>query len=128
MTPYLELLASIPSVNVRVVLNPQAETTELPLQRFYRTALPQLTFSVAGTLQPGPRVEFSLLPPAPLLTFGLHAPPAWMVQAVSAVHDLDNIHLEAAPAGVTSVFELEYVFLCAFFSTKRVFFVWAGIC
>jgi hypothetical protein len=50
---------------------------------------------------------FSLLPPAPLLTFGLHAPAAWMVQAVSAEHDLDNIHLEAAPAGVTSVFELE---------------------
>ena len=101
----------MPSVSVRVALNPQIETTELPLQRFYRTALPLLAFSEDGALQPGPRAVFSLLPPAPLLTFGLHAPSAWMVQAVSAAHDLDNIHLEAAPAGVASVFELEYVLL-----------------
>ncbi len=110
MAPLLQLAAAIPGVGVRVVLNPNPKVTELPLQRYYRTVLPALTFdSVTGAALPGPMAVFAGLPAAPLLTLGVQAPSAWMVQAGRAAADLDNIRLEDHPAGVAASYSLECV-------------------
>lgn len=58
-----------------------------------------------------PRVEFSHLPGQPILTLGMDAPHGWMVAAVEAVHDLDNLRLADVYGLVEAVYELEYLLL-----------------
>ena len=63
------------------------------------------------SLDAGPSAVFYDLPPAPLLTLGMDAAPAWMVQSIESRYDLDNIHLATATKGVKAVFELEYILI-----------------
>jgi len=101
--PLMRHVASLISTRARIVLNPVEKVSEAPLKRFYRTVLPQT--------QQGKNTAalFTKLPTAPLLTLGMHVPPAWLVQAESCPYDLDNIHLESTPNGVHAVFKLENI-------------------
>ena len=55
---------------------------------------PELQFASDGVLRQGPIARFSSLPQKQLLTLNFIPPDAWMVEAVNAVHDLDNIKMD----------------------------------
>ena len=52
---------------------------------------------------------FANLPEEPLFTVNPDIPHAWMVEPVSALHDLDNINLASVEHGVHGDYELEHV-------------------
>ena len=105
LVPVLRYIAAVTQAEVQIVLNPKEKVSEKPLNRFYRTVLPD----VAGKKEP--TATFKDMPTAPVLTVGMHVPPAWMVQAEKSPYDLDNIHLESAPKGVFAEFVLEFLML-----------------
>ena len=62
--------------------------------RFYRyVASPQLQFDQTGSVVAS-SARFSNLPSKQLLTMSVHAPDAWMIEAVYAEYDLDNIKMQ----------------------------------
>lgn len=105
LVPVLRYLADITAVDIQILLNPKEKVSEKPLNRFYRTVLPD----PEGKKEPA--AIFKDMPTAPLLTVGMHVPPAWLVQAEKSPYDLDNIHLQSAPKGVFAEFALEYLML-----------------
>ncbi|KAF5404753.1 UDP-glucose:glycoprotein glucosyltransferase [Paragonimus heterotremus] len=115
----LTVLQQSLSCNVKVSLNPVLSLSELPLKNFYRFVWEPALFDFESStskvaISPDlvtPRAEFVHLPGQPLLTLGMDAPHGWMVAAVEAVHDLDNLRLADAHSTVEALFELEYLLL-----------------
>lgn len=80
--------------------------------RYYRYVLnPELKFKADGSLTAGPIAKFTELPNKSILTLGMEPAENWLVQAVSAQYDLDNILLEEVKGGVTADFDLESLLL-----------------
>ena len=71
-------------------LNPYRSHEEMPLKNYYRYAVP-----AAGKDELRPEVQFLRAPTNKVLTMAMEVPDAWLVEAVEAVHDLDNINLAA---------------------------------
>ncbi|VDP91336.1 unnamed protein product [Echinostoma caproni] len=94
------LQQSLPN-QMRIVLNPIVNLPELPVKNR----------EIINSNPIIPRVEFSHLPGQPILTLGMDAPHGWMVAAVEAVHDLDNLRLADVYGVVEAVYELEYLLL-----------------
>lgn len=72
------------------------------------------TFNENDSRAIDPTALFTQLPGQSLLTLGLDAPQSWMVAAVEAAHDLDNLRLSDVKTydhTVRAVFELEYLLL-----------------
>uniref|UniRef100_A0A914V212 UDP-glucose:glycoprotein glucosyltransferase 1 n=1 Tax=Plectus sambesii TaxID=2011161 RepID=A0A914V212_9BILA len=112
LAPVLSVLRRVVNADVKVVMNPRPKLSELPLKRFFRLVLePELQFASDGALRHGPYARFSSLPQKQLLTLNLISPDAWMVEAVNAVHDLDNIKMEMVDSDVTAEYELEHLLL-----------------
>ncbi|KAM0749302.1 hypothetical protein T439DRAFT_327029 [Meredithblackwellia eburnea MCA 4105] len=113
--PLIETLAKMPTVFLRLHLNPQRHLTDLPLKRFYRYSFPSgLTFDEHTGKEVEPGVSFQGIPDDTLLTFGMDVQRSWIAFPKSSVHDLDNIRLADLPAssrveGVQAVFELESI-------------------
>ena len=97
------------ALSVRIALNPGRELTDLPLKTYYRYAAPQLATPLVGAPPPG--AHFTGLPPSRTLTLGAHVPDAWLIRAVDAPYDLDNLRLEdlGAARGFSAAFELEHL-------------------
>ncbi|KAA0198709.1 UDP-glucose:glycoprotein glucosyltransferase [Fasciolopsis buskii] len=113
------LRQSVPT-RMRVVLNPVMNLPELPVKNFYQFVWDPAPFQFSHSMGSRelidsnpviPRVEFSHLPGQPILTLGMDAPHGWMVAAVEAVHDLDNLRLADVYGLVEAVYELEYLLL-----------------
>eukprot|EP00041_Stephanoeca_diplocostata_P033270 m.1095789 g.1095789 ORF g.1095789 m.1095789 type:complete len:1625 (+) comp24304_c0_seq1:77-4951(+) len=104
IVPILTYIARVTSARVRVLLNPKDKISEAPLNRFYRTVVPDI-----DAVEEFPTAVFNKLPTTPLLTLGMHVPPAWLIQAFDCPYDLDNIHLDTAPNGVHAIFKLENI-------------------
>lgn len=68
-------------------------------------------FKADGSATSGPYAKFTDLPNKSLLTLGMNPPESWVVEAVKAQYDLDNILLEEVKGGVTAWFDLEYLLL-----------------
>ena len=92
---------------VRLALNPARDLADLPLKTYYRFAAPPLAAPLAAAAAPA--AHFSALPPSRTLTLGAHVPDAWLVRAVTAPYDLDNLRLEdlGAARGFGAELELE---------------------
>eukprot|EP00039_Didymoeca_costata_P007323 m.98555 g.98555 ORF g.98555 m.98555 type:complete len:1581 (-) comp13640_c0_seq5:54-4796(-) len=121
-TPILKYISENTKAEIKIVFNPKLKVSEAPLKRFYKTVLPETTFSNNGSRKPGPSAVFNGLPTAPLLTLAMHVPSSWMVQAADSPHDLDNIHLEKTAKGVYARFQLEYILVegnCVNAQTRR---------
>lgn len=91
-------------------------------------ASPQLQFDQTGSVVAS-SARFSNLPSKQLLTMSVHAPDAWMIEAVYAEYDLDNIKMQQvlslrlfhryhlfvftfqANSDVLAVFSLEHILL-----------------
>ena len=99
------------NARVKVYFNAVDKHSEMPLKSFYRMVLesePRFD-QKSGTLL-APVAKFSSMPRTPLLTLGMAVPENWLVEAVDAPYDLDNIHLEQVESSmVSAVFELEHL-------------------
>eukprot|EP00698_Gefionella_okellyi_P017280 TRINITY_DN5036_c0_g1_i2.p1 TRINITY_DN5036_c0_g1~~TRINITY_DN5036_c0_g1_i2.p1 ORF type:complete len:1093 (+),score=245.80 TRINITY_DN5036_c0_g1_i2:1175-4453(+) len=103
----LMLLRDAFNASVTLLLNPPADVWEMPIKSFYRyVAVSSLAFDsqIAEA-----SARFTHLPADTLLTLHLHSPHSWLVEAVTAVHDLDNIKLSAAGGNVYALFELRHL-------------------
>ncbi|XP_018649005.1 putative udp-glucose glycoprotein:glucosyltransferase [Schistosoma mansoni] len=103
---------------VKVLFNPSPSLSELPVKSFYRFVWePSLFPENESILNPSvivPRAYFTHLPGQSLLTLGMDEPHGWMVAAIKAVQDLDNLRLvdyHSTQHLVEAVFELEYLLL-----------------
>uniref|UniRef100_H2ZD88 UDP-glucose glycoprotein glucosyltransferase 2 n=1 Tax=Ciona savignyi TaxID=51511 RepID=H2ZD88_CIOSA len=111
--PVIEVLHKVLDANVKIYMNCRDKLSDMPVKRFYRFVLePELTFKVDNTVSDGPLAKFSDMPSKSLLTLTMHPPEGWMVEAVRAVHDLDNIKLGEIKTKVVAVeYELEHLVL-----------------
>uniref|UniRef100_A0A8C6M3I1 UDP-glucose ceramide glucosyltransferase-like 1 n=1 Tax=Nothobranchius furzeri TaxID=105023 RepID=A0A8C6M3I1_NOTFU len=108
----LIVLSQVVNVRLQVFMNCRAKLSEMPLKSFYRFVLESdVTFLANETVSSGPVARFTELPESLLLTLNMITPESWMVQAVSSLHDLDNIHLQEVLRFVAAEFELEHLLL-----------------
>uniref|UniRef100_A0A915PNT4 UDP-glucose:glycoprotein glucosyltransferase n=1 Tax=Setaria digitata TaxID=48799 RepID=A0A915PNT4_9BILA len=109
----LSVIQKVVNVEVKLVMNPKAKLSELPLKRFYRLVLqPVVQFDDSGRIDNAAyEARFTLLPNKQLLTLAVVPPDAWMVQSVYAVYDLDNIKMENVAGNILAKFELEHILL-----------------
>lgn len=111
LSSILELLRSSVNCDMKIVMNPKAKLSELPLKRFYRyVATPELQFDKNGKIA-AHKARFNDLPSKQLLTLSVHPPDAWMVENTFAECDLDNIKMEQVSSDVEAIFSLEYILL-----------------
>uniref|UniRef100_A0A0R3RF81 UDP-glucose:glycoprotein glucosyltransferase n=1 Tax=Elaeophora elaphi TaxID=1147741 RepID=A0A0R3RF81_9BILA len=109
----LTVIQKVVNVEVKLVMNPKAKLSELPLKRFYRLVLQsEVIFDNSGRIADSAHeARFTALPSKQLLTLAVVPPDAWMVQSVYAIYDLDNIRLENVAGNVLAKFELEHILL-----------------
>ncbi|KAI6191748.1 UDP-glucose:glycoprotein glucosyltransferase 1 [Aphelenchoides bicaudatus] len=111
LAPIVLTLTRVVNADLRIVFNPKAKLSELPLKRFYRFALnEEPLFDTSGKVV-APALIFSDLPNKQLLTLSVISPDSWMVQPVAAEYDLDNIKMETVTENVVARFELIHLLL-----------------
>ncbi|XP_060561389.1 UDP-glucose:glycoprotein glucosyltransferase 1-like, partial [Ruditapes philippinarum] len=112
LAPILMVLKDLYNLDIKIYMNSKDKLSEMPLKRYYRYVLnPELKFKADGSLTSGPIAKFTDLPNKSILTLGMEPPESWLVQAVSAQYDLDNILLEEVKGGITADFDLESLLL-----------------
>lgn len=112
LTPILILLRQTLNCQLQLYLTPVSQHSDMPVKNFYRYVVePEVQFEPSGARAEGPLAKFSGLPANPLLTQQLQVPENWLVEAVRAVYDLDNIKLRDIGGPVHSEFGLEYLLL-----------------
>uniref|UniRef100_A0A914ZER9 UDP-glucose:glycoprotein glucosyltransferase 1 n=3 Tax=Parascaris TaxID=6254 RepID=A0A914ZER9_PARUN len=111
--PLISVIQQITNADIKLVMNPKAKLSELPLKRFYRLVLePSVVFDDSGRISSlAYQARFASLPEKQLLTLSLIPSDSWMVQAVKAVYDLDNIKMQNVEGNVVAEFELENILL-----------------
>jgi UDP-glucose:glycoprotein glucosyltransferase len=94
------------SINLDLIIyfNCKLQLSEMPVKSFYR-------YVYDINLQQMPTALFHHVPETPILTLGMVTPESWMVEAITSPYDLDNIHLEDVPTGVSANFELQYLLI-----------------
>ncbi|KAF9181890.1 hypothetical protein BGZ51_005123 [Haplosporangium sp. Z 767] len=114
--PILETLSQMNNVNVKIILKPSLQLSEVPIKRFYRyVAEAELSFDANGDIVP-PNAYFANLPETTLLTLGMDVNPAWVVTSKVCIHDLDNLKLSSLTGssistGVQAKFELQHILI-----------------
>ncbi|EDW79389.1 uncharacterized protein Dwil_GK20450 [Drosophila willistoni] len=112
LSPILILIRQILNCQLNLYLTPVPQHSDMPVKNFYRYVVePEVQFETHGERSEGPLAKFSGLPANPLLTQQLQVPENWLVEAVRAVYDLDNIKLRDIGGPVHSEFDLEYLLL-----------------
>lgn len=112
LTPILILLRQTLNCQLQLYLTPVSQHSDMPVKNFYRYVVEsEVQFEPSGVRAEGPLAKFSGLPANPLLTQQLQVPENWLVEAVHAVYDLDNIKLRDIGGPVHSEFGLEYLLL-----------------
>jgi len=95
VTPVLIALRESIECDITVILNPQKEVSEYPLQRFYRYAVsPKLTFDKDGQQKMDASALFRNLHTTKVLTLQMATPESWVVEPLVTPYDLDNINLK----------------------------------
>nr|XP_039250114.1 UDP-glucose:glycoprotein glucosyltransferase 1-like [Styela clava] len=109
----ISVLYDVINTQVKIYMNCQEKLSDMPVKRFYRYVLDtEPKFKMSNYLYDGPLAKFSDMPRKTLLTMTIFPPEGWMVAAVKAVYDLDNIKLEeVSSASVTAEYELEHLLL-----------------
>eukprot|EP00771_Trimastix_marina_P003880 gnl/Trimastix_PCT/591.p1 GENE.gnl/Trimastix_PCT/591~~gnl/Trimastix_PCT/591.p1 ORF type:complete len:1111 (+),score=354.93 gnl/Trimastix_PCT/591:2338-5670(+) len=107
IAPLLRFLRTHVSAAIEVLLAPPLSLSKAPLQSYYQYLLPQgPSFGPDGALLPS-AARLSSLPSTQTLTLNLHTPPNWLVSALHARDDLDNIRLGPPGASVHAVFGMD---------------------
>lgn len=110
ISPILENFYQVFNCKIRIYFNAMDKHSDMPLKSFYRFVLDrELKFDSSGRII-SPSALFKSMPTTPLFTLGMSVPENWMVEAIEAIHDLDNIHLAKVSSNiVAAVFELEHL-------------------
>ncbi|ORY79472.1 hypothetical protein BCR37DRAFT_394192 [Protomyces lactucae-debilis] len=96
----IKSLSNLPNVFIKVHMIPKSGLTELPLKRFYRYLMPaEPSFAPV-------HVDFSGMP-SDLMVFTLEPWNSWVIAPVSAIEDLDNLHL--GDRSIDAVFEVTHI-------------------
>ncbi|KAJ8309822.1 hypothetical protein KUTeg_011687 [Tegillarca granosa] len=112
LSAILLALREVVNMDIKIFMNSRDKLSEMPLKLYYRYVLePEITFKVDGSFSAGPYAKFTDLPQKSLLTLAMKPPDSWLVEAVKAPYDLDNILLEEVESGITAEFDLEYLLL-----------------
>ncbi|KAG9510100.1 UDP-glucose:glycoprotein glucosyltransferase, partial [Fragariocoptes setiger] len=114
ITPILLAIRQAVNIEYRILFNCWDKLTEMPLNNFYRYVLNhEPRFSDDGTIdQASGGAHFgNAIPKHSLLTLNMATPENWLVEAVKAQDDLDNLHLAASGHSVSAEFELEHLLL-----------------
>lgn len=112
----LETLSHRSDVAIKIWFNPSLELNELPIKRFFRSAIwNSLEFDKNGRAIPA-LVNFRGIPTETLFTLAIDTPPAWLALPHDSIHDLDNIMLSELPSayssqGVEAIFQLDHIIL-----------------
>jgi len=112
----LETLSHRSDVAIKIWFNPSLELNELPIKRFFRSAIwNSLEFDDNGRAIPA-LVNFHGIPTETLFTLAIDTPPAWLALPHDSIHDLDNIMLSELPSayssqGVEAIFQLDHIIL-----------------
>jgi len=106
MVPIISTLKQVLNMNLIIFLNCPESLSELPVKAFYRFVL-----SPEPTTE-GKKLEalFDNLPQHSLLTAAVMPPESWLVEAIEAKHDLDNIKL-AEQGNIRAVYSLKNLLL-----------------
>lgn len=115
-TSYLQTLSKIPHIWIKVILNPPMKLGSIPLNRFYRSCVPNApSYDAAGNLDnKSGVVTLSDMPQSTLMSMDLDVPSAWIAMPKISVHDLDNIILDKLARdehSLTATYELKYILL-----------------
>lgn len=104
----LDFIRSSLNPHINVYLNTPLDLSEMPLKQYYRFALPALEYTEDGFLLSvsPPSSYFSTLPFGKVLTANPDVPKAWLVGAVDAELDMDNLQMEEL--GTKDVLFVEY--------------------
>jgi len=105
MVPIINTLRKVINMNLTIMFNCVDNLSELPVKAFYRFVLDA---EPAATVEQRPQAKFDTLPHHSLLTMAIMPPESWMVAAVEAKHDLDNIKL-AEQGDVTASYQLKHI-------------------
>ena len=114
LSSILLTLTEVFNIDLKVYLNCILKHSEMPLKSFYRYVIDHdIHFNendenkIINT-----KAQFTSMPSSPLFTVGVITPENWLVEAVSSIYDLDNIHLEEVESGeVVATFELDHLLL-----------------
>ena len=87
MVPIIKTLRNVINMNLKIFLSCQENLSELPVKSFYRFMINHEPVFGSG----GPQVLFPNLPQHSLLSMKVVPPESWLIAAVDAKHDLDNI-------------------------------------
>ena len=93
VAPLLMVLRDQLQVPLRLLLVPDIQLTEFPLQKFYR----YVVGADVGEVSPG--ALFSSLPRHHILTMRMDVPEAWNVQSIRAIQDVDNLRCDDVTCG-----------------------------
>ncbi|KAK9346477.1 UDP-glucose:glycoprotein glucosyltransferase-domain-containing protein [Lipomyces starkeyi] len=104
--PILKTLSEVDGVVVRIYLNPALTVEEMPIKRFYRSAINSTPAFVSNGNLMEPETIFKGIPSDVLLTLGMDVPSAWLVTPYVSKYDLDNIILSSVSE---SRLEAEYL-------------------
>lgn len=111
ISPILSTFYEVFNARVKIHFNAVEKHSDMPLKLFYRFVLdqePRFDFSTGSIINPV--AMFKSMPKSPLFTLGMAVPENWMVEAVDAIYDLDNIHLAQVDSNIVgAVFELEHL-------------------
>ncbi|KAH7641055.1 UDP-glucose:glycoprotein glucosyltransferase 1 [Dermatophagoides farinae] len=111
ISPILATFYEVFNARVKIHFNAVEKHSDMPLKSFYRFVLDQEPrfVSASGSII-NPVALFKSMPKTPLFTVGMSVPENWMVEAVEAIYDLDNIHLAQVDSNIVgAVFELEHL-------------------
>merc|ERR1711937_879908 len=92
-------------MNLIIFLNCPENLSELPVKAFYRFVINHEPITEGGN-----EALFDNLPQHSLLTAAVMPPESWLVEAIEAKHDLDNIKL-AEQGNVRAVYSLKNLLL-----------------
>mmetsp|Transcript_2448 Transcript_2448/g.8246 ORF Transcript_2448/g.8246 Transcript_2448/m.8246 type:complete len:1639 (-) Transcript_2448:772-5688(-) len=101
--PVLTTLRDVVGLEVTLILVPNTELSEVPLQKYYRFAL--------DAVESDSKTVFTSLPRSHVLTLRIDTPEAWDVQIGLADQDLDNLRCErdaCGDAGSSDITIVEY--------------------
>ncbi|OAF68161.1 UDP-glucose ceramide glucosyltransferase-like 1 [Intoshia linei] len=108
--PVMRFFMTIFNFDVTIFFNSDIHISSIPINSFYRYALPSIDFKLNSFKRKPCYVHFSHLPQNNLFTMTIDAPNNWVVESTKTSMDLDNILLsKTLHFGINVIYRLDYL-------------------